>query len=568
MATKATNKPALKEWTLMFFFAGDNQLSPSMISELKAIKDAGFQLDTNVLAHFDPNEIGAPTRIFDVNQARKRNAKTSRIGDARDPFVRNLNEDNIDPASINSTAGVASKRIKKGLKEPDTLDVKQALTLFLGFCRENHPAKHYMLFLIGHGMIVGSDAFLPDDHVIAARNPAPPSSKTYDNGEEYASDERPVTALSLKQLEEVVRGFSDQVKKEKGEFELLALHSCSMSAIEVAYQLKGTANYMMATEGVSFVGSWPYRQLLKKSFNTIEAATKKKAQVDVPKLMSDLYFLSLFNGRDFSSAGYSSDLALCLLRKQDEEDPLTKPIQQLVSAMKRGLQAGRKSLNEENRDERVKNLILLAHWKAQSYWMENYTDLFDFCFCLGKSCDTQDDLQAELRVACDDVMREIEKLVVHSENFGRKYQYSHGLSVYFPWSRAVEDEDDGILQRYEEEYSFTHEFGEDSWFSFLDKYFDETQRDSHSTEVGLKDETKRPGFAIAREFATPFGSLSRVKPSPELSGVKPSPEVGIGCSCVSIKNYPDEETPVEFQGRKKRNVGAFSISNGALRGLE
>ena len=30
------------EWTLMFYFASDNPLAPSVVSQLKALKNAGF----------------------------------------------------------------------------------------------------------------------------------------------------------------------------------------------------------------------------------------------------------------------------------------------------------------------------------------------------------------------------------------------------------------------------------------------------------------------------------------------------------------------------------------------
>jgi hypothetical protein len=43
-----------KEWTLMFYFASDNPLAPSIVSQLKSIKDAGFHPDANVIARFDP----------------------------------------------------------------------------------------------------------------------------------------------------------------------------------------------------------------------------------------------------------------------------------------------------------------------------------------------------------------------------------------------------------------------------------------------------------------------------------------------------------------------------------
>src|SRR5689334_24127518 len=87
-------KPA-NEWTIMIFFAGDPHLSPSMTSQLKSIKDAGFQQDTNVLVHFDPNEKGAAVCTFEINRERKQEMATV-IGDGRDPFVRNLIEDCIN----------------------------------------------------------------------------------------------------------------------------------------------------------------------------------------------------------------------------------------------------------------------------------------------------------------------------------------------------------------------------------------------------------------------------------------------------------------------------------------
>src|SRR2546423_13042701 len=85
--------PATNEWTLMLFFAGDNSLAPSMIPELKALKDAGFHPQTAVIARFDPSEKGTPTRMFDVNPGRKKSGRLSN-GDSKEPFVR-IPEDHI-----------------------------------------------------------------------------------------------------------------------------------------------------------------------------------------------------------------------------------------------------------------------------------------------------------------------------------------------------------------------------------------------------------------------------------------------------------------------------------------
>src|SRR5437868_2859809 len=92
----------IKEWTLMFYFASDNALAHEIVSQLKSIKNAGFQQDVNVVASFDPQPVGTPAHIFDINAVRKavRQLKYPRNPDdirfaADDPFVRDLIEDRL-----------------------------------------------------------------------------------------------------------------------------------------------------------------------------------------------------------------------------------------------------------------------------------------------------------------------------------------------------------------------------------------------------------------------------------------------------------------------------------------
>ncbi len=493
------------DWTLMFFFAGDSHLSPSMISQLKAIKDAGFQKNTTVLIHFDPNEAGAGTRTFEVNRKRKRERGTV-IGDGLNPFVRNLKEDVVD--------GVPTKA-----------NASEALQQFLDFGLRHYTAKHYMLFLVGHGMIVGNDAFLPDS--------------------------RPNTAITLERLGRILADFSGGVALRDGTFELVGLHSCSMSAVEVVYQLKGTARYLMATEGVSFVSSWPYRQLMKKIFKTIDEAKQDHADVDVDRLVSELQRLSLHNSIDFMFSGLSADLCLCSLEPKQVEE-LTAPLQNLTKALKKGL-----------RNLQSRELILMAHLRAQSYWQETYTDIYDFCCCLERQCRHDNDIQEEMLKACEAVRSKLEesnkrkRLIVQSDHFGPLYQYSHGLSVYFPWSRPIEDDfqentSKSILGRYEN-YEFTKALGQESWLSFLKAYFVETCRNPREGEdqgavageprkAGITSTVPSPngGGIPAIKAASNISSEALVpdKVSPALQ--KPAPPLGggAGCTCQTVKNFP------------------------------
>jgi hypothetical protein len=588
-----------KEWTVMIFFASDNPLSSLVVAQLKAIKDAGFHQDVDVLAHFDSNEIGVPTRVFDVNRRRKQDAQAqgrrAQVGDGRDSFVRDLTDDVVDTEKLSDDPETATGKLRAALARPDRSNAADALRNFIGFCRENHRAKNYILVLAGHGLVVGNDAFLPDDN--------------------------PVSAITLAELQGILEWFTKQIKNDKSEenpeggvLQLLALHSCAMSAIEVAYQLKGTARFMIGSEGISFIDSWPYRQMLKRILNFVDRLKGGEAQREDDKLtefwgrpgdeyandprdlIERLYFHLLFNATDFMLSGYSLDLCLCNLDPKNFV-PLTEKIRALVSDMIRSLES-----------ERGRELILLAHLESQSYWNESYTDLFDFCFCLRKRCGIALDLLKEygdgektkeirtqlerLATNCSGVITELdrkrsknleerfEKIVIHSCHFGPEYQYSHGLSVYFPWSRPLDDDpptniplllqarqsepgidSEGILARYSK-YVFNEELGDNSWFAFLKSYFEKTQRKLRGEEekwAGM--ESDEAGIFPIRGFFNRFGGQS-VSPSPALND-KPSPRVGESCTCPSIKNYPIDE--ITTRRGERRYVSAVTASKIVLR---
>lgn len=526
-----------RELTMLVYIASDNPLAPLVVSEIKAIKDAGFQKNTTVLVYFDPMEKGAPTRVLDVNHKRRKEEDTF-IGDGADPFVRNMIEDQVDPKEF-------TRALIAAMDETTPTSAFECLESFIEFGLTKRTAKNYMLILLGHGMIVGNDTFLPDD------------------------DSQ--SAITLKQLQKLCGMFT---KDNKTSLRLLGLHSCSMSSIEVAYELKGKADYMLATQGTMFVNGWPYRQLLKKTLNQIKRARKDNEPVDYEELIGKLYYLCLFNFTDFMTAGYSCDIALCRLHPENFER-LKGPLQDLVSALKQGLTSG----------SIVKNLILLAHWDAQSFWSENYTDLWDFCDCLAKRCDDANNEElARISKRCKEVQDvlasenqrgSLKRIVRHADNFGTEYQYARGLSIYFPWSKpiddrratvsSVQDVNDmhrqatrkTILDNYEG-YDFTRDFGEESsWLSFLQTYWDGTRR---TPPYGRRDEVynrikvdldlTEPVAKKVFDDAEAMFNTGALKRTAEL---KKSPDVGDDCTCPTIKNYPTE-----------RNIRQFSITPSAL----
>ena len=517
--SKTCEKIPRKEWTIMVFCAGDNELSPMIVSQLKDLKDAGHHKDVNVVVYFDANERGVPTRVYSINQ-NGRNCYSRRSYTYDD----NLASDNVE---VDQMVGPKAEELAAILADPKETEAPAALSLFLAFCREQYRAKHYALVLVGHGMIVANDAFLPDEF--------------------------PVSSITLEGLGENISGFG-------GNLELLGLHSCSMSAIEVAYQLKGKAKYMIASEGPAYVQGWPYRKLLQKLFAFVDepnglssnngykhhtgTVMPQSEPTDVRPLMEGLYKLASSNGLDFTLSGYSQDLSLINL-DPNNFPPLTEAIEELVAQLKQAL-TGECCAN-------ATPLIQLAHLQSQSYFNESYTDLYDFCYCLSRSCNTAK-LKC-LKAACDAVIAKLEpgnpttidtcfsKIIVRSTNFGSLYQHSHGLSVYFPWTQPLGDVKGSVLERYKT-YQFTKDFQkENSWQSFLELYLEKTEREPryeyekhHVESINLA----YMGYGV--------GQLSMLEPQ------KTSGASGPTCHCASIKNFPVVEARIRGKQCRVREL--------------
>jgi uncharacterized protein YutD len=559
----------------MFYFASDNPLAISVVSQLKALKAAGFHPEANVVAHFDPFTEGTPTHIFDVNLINKlKNGEESHIGFCEDePVVRNMIEDKLwrdertrppETASVGAEGELVRTALHRVLDQKHHVDYRPpiapfslsglqtnggrdffqepdpetSLSEFLRFCADNYPAQHYMLFILGHGVVVGNDVFMRDEHT---------TSKD---------------ALTLTELGRILTDFKNYIGLENHKFELVSFQSCSVSSLEVAFELQDTANYMLASQGPTFVGSWPYRQILIRIFNEL-GRDRINRNINVRDLLLNIYNYCLFNSADFLLAGYSFQLTLCNLTKISR---LKEPIENLSQALLDGLL-----------DLTSTDYILLSHWKAQSFFNEMYTDLYDFCFCFNNKVkelrESRGRVTPQLRAieaACNLVMdtlvkenpkREgdpvIEQFIVAADSLGPAYQYSRGFSVYFPWSEPSRDS--RIMAEYER-YRFSTDFENASWLMFLREYFSTTMRDVSSTEpdprrfLPLLSVTQSQDQRLDEDLASLVYSGEGLLNQGDVLALKsdPTDKMGGEQESPSIKNYPRDVRPRRARGRQAR----------------
>lgn len=537
-----------KDFTLMFYFASDNPLAISVVSQLKAIKAAGFHDEANVIVQFDPFTEGTPTHIFEVNMIEKLKSTDKCNTDPHKPLVLNLIDDKlwngertrdgkfVRTAMSELVTGYAPEHPPNGREtkngETQELGPERSLEKFLEFCSQAYPAKHYLLFMLGHGVVVGNDVFLFDE-----------------NAEEHS--------LKLGALRRVLKKFSDDVKLGGSRLDLVGFHSCSVASAEVAYELRDTARYMLASQGTAFVGNWPYKQLLRRVFDALEKNTAL-TEPTLRRMLVQMFSYCMQNSTDFLLAGYPFDLALYDLGKIST---LQQPLEKLSKALIEGL-----------KDDRCMDLIILAHWRSQSFYQEMYTDLYDFCYCLRKKL-RQYRLRTkpakDLRAACNSIIAALTKerngqrkvgdkrFIVCAESAGPEYQYAHGLSVYFPWSRPSSD------RRIVEEYAGYQICGQEfdtNWLNFLTKYWDATMRKPSQTEQ------RRPEPSALHALYEDKISLVYTHEGPRdgqnaldlyVGKVDPKDPLG-GDAGVSIKNFPKD-----IRGRREpQQAGdAFALSN-------
>jgi hypothetical protein len=597
-ATAEQGTPARPKWLVMIYLAGDNNLSPNSIAILQELESANPPRDeVRVLACFDsntPRPKGA--RYVEINRrVDTTQPQPTPCWDLHNDLVpfkqipgHPVTAPNFcDPDPANQTP----------ISEPVA---KEGLSRFLNFALSNHTADRYMLILFGHGSAVAGNTFLTDDN--------PPSF------------------LRLREFEEVLaRHFDDRPGTNKPKLDVLACDNCMMNGIETAYQLRRRVDYVLGSQGLMLTVGWPFRKLIR---------TIVRHKDDSPRRIARrMLRLCARNLVDFSLMDRSSEQAVCDLTTLRRDRNVVTAVRKLVAAMIEALEFDDCG---DVRYPAVRDAIRLARLEAQSYWGETFVDLYDFCELLLVKCNEALNRQVQLLILlqqrqetfltrqpapeeapagqdkeigradglstkellllvdpvlknfdqiarrCWGVLEEISEL---SQNGGKRFvrrsyyvgpdaQYSHGVSIYFPWTlpqNPIIFEPEGgdgyeaarggsgggqglswvsfdrvgksptnfifktAFDEYKE-YAFAKSDAGD-WAAFLDRFFRATLRKVRRFDS--KYDTANRDSSIFFED-TPLIEPSPFLPPESIDLQKSSSSTGDedDCSCSTIKNYP------------------------------
>jgi len=191
------NDSDLPKWTILSYSDGNNDLDISqgstsyVIEDIQEMENVGSSADVNVIAMVSSIRTGGQAKYF-------------RIEHFPDDLGDDISSEELDDL---------------GSKDMSNY---QTLSDFLIYGVTNYPAENYMVIIDDHG--AGWPGSCVDEQ----------------NG-----------SGGLMSMVDMKTAFTTAINEtDIGEFDIITFHCCLMSMVEVAYQLRSCANYMVASEFV------------------------------------------------------------------------------------------------------------------------------------------------------------------------------------------------------------------------------------------------------------------------------------------------------------------------------
>jgi hypothetical protein len=542
------------KWTIMVYLAGDNNLSANSISILQELEAATCSSRVRVLACYDSNApVPQGARYLEIQHRRYSNTYQWDWGLHNDISYPD-DEIAVSPDFCNPKPNT--------VRPPYEPTAREGLSRFLSWALRNHPAEHYMLILFGHGVLVAGNTFLADD--------TPPSF------------------LRLRDFTRIIKRYFGTSKgtpsdRRKPHLDILACDNCVMNGIEAAYEIRDHVDYVIGSQDLMLAVGWPFKRIIEVVQNDPTAHPKKITRRILKACARRLL--------DYSLMDRSSEQSVCdlsrLRKKKHTEAPLIEAMRTLAAALKDGLktdQCGHVCYPE------IRDAVRLARLETQSYWDESFVDLYDFCELLLKRCNkflaghicwfkglqekfqfwpsdtevstwvttgTETGLRfKKISEACKAVLKEFqldefgyspEGIVPYSYYICPDLQYSHGLSIYFPWTlpqdtiffephggnSSYPSESYDLRTAFDEykEYEFASPDGVD-WAAFLTQFFKATLRNVRLVDYQYEQATRISEFVKSEALLD--------LPAPRVDLQKSSPDTGEQDERLRarIKNYP------------------------------
>lgn len=377
-----------KQWTVMVWMAGDNDLESFALGDIAELKKIGSTDDVDVVAQVDT----------------MRDDKTHRY-------------------HLHHGTGLDAD-VVANLGETNTGDPRVAIDFFTWGITK-HPAERYLAVIWNHGSgIDETDVYrhaarrglrierhgveagvLPRRlaRVVASRRFR---RSLFDSTVHAALESRAIayddTSRDFLDNAELKRVLVEVTRATHRTIDILGFDACLMNMIEVACQLRGTADHIVGSEEVEPGDGWPYDQVLATL-----AKTPRTTPADLAKRIVDLYVKS-----------YPRDSVTLSALDLRHVDAVSRAVDTLAGALIKAI-----------KDAAEYRAAWRAITRAQHYDTKDFVDLVDLCAqltALSKNRAVKDAARATAAAVTGS------GFVIAEKHRGTGVARSHGITIYVP----------------------------------------------------------------------------------------------------------------------------------------
>lgn len=374
-----------KEWTVMVYINGDNNLEGAGVDDINEMEQIGSTDDVNIVVQFD-RIAGYDTSNGDWETARR----------------YYITQDS-DTSTIGST-------LIADIGEPD-MGNAQTLTEFAVWAMANYPAERYMLVVWDHG---GGFRRMDSRELI--------KDISWDDTSGGTSISIPQLSASL----QAIKAFNG------ANIDIVGMDACLMAMAEVAYEVRGSADYMVGSEDSEPGDGWPYDLFLQR---LVAAPTSTAAQ------LSDWIVQDYITSYGSTSVTQSAiDLGTM--------DDLASIIDTFADVMTAGIGGDNGSA--------IKTALQNHLGSSQAFAVVDYHDLYHFAELVSADTTT---MTVGIISAAAAVMSAVNSAVTENGTVGTTFANAYGLSIWLPEA--------DVFNNYILKYNQLAFAGDTSWDEFL-----------------------------------------------------------------------------------------------------
>lgn len=212
--------------------------------------------------------------------------------------------------------------------------------------------------------------------------------------------------------------------------DLIGFDACLMAMIEVGYQVKESAEVMVASEEIEDGDGWPYDTILTELVRNPRMDEKELGKLIVEKY-HEFYekIIPKYNNGVPLMEQRDPYHTLSAIDLRTEYDALVNDVSAFGTEMMTGIEDYDAHYNPNDNEQME---IKKAREGTEEYLDTNYIDLYDLAEKVERS-----PLKPPYKASTDDIKRRLRTpgrggLIIIAERHGPGHPNSHGLSIYFP----------------------------------------------------------------------------------------------------------------------------------------